>query len=206
MKHIRQSSQKHTSGSLYIAEDIPGFAPAADLGAVLSLPISDCIEKPVPVCRGTNAGNLEKDFSQLSGIKRLGESPAPRQPLPLNMDQASLHRDIRPELAENPYHIRVTIHGKAMRAQAVLDKTIKEHHKLELGVFRDRVLSSHNLAILRIHQSNEAVWAVQESAVQYQMLALSQSQQGRSSLFQIVVNHTIKLCRTMFALARQLSD
>ena len=207
MKHIRQSSQKHASGSLYITEDLTGLRPAANLQTIFAFPFPDGHKKPVPLCLASNRGHLKKDFSQLLGIRRLGESSAPGQPLPLDVDETALDRDTRPKLVQNVYHVWVTIYCKATRAQSVPDKTIKECRELGLGVFRDRVLPGHSLAILSIHQSNKTAWAVKESAVQYQVLALSQAQQRlRRSLFQIVVNHTIKFCRAMFTLARQLSN
>lgn len=207
MEHIRQSSQKHASGSLYVTEDLAGLRPTANLQTIFGFPFPDGHKKPAPLSLTLNRGHLKKDFSQLSSIRRLGECPAPRQPLPLDVDETALDRDTRPELVQNVYHVGVTVHCKATRAQSVPDKAIKERRELGLGVFRDGVLPGHNLALLSIHQGNKAAWAVKESAVQYQMLALSQAQQGlRRSLFQIVVNHTIKFCRAMFTLARQLSD
>jgi hypothetical protein len=155
----------------------------------------------------SNRGHLKKNSSQLSGIRCLREGTAPGQPLPLDVDETALDRDARPELPENSYHIGITVHSKATRMQSLLDKTLKERRELGLGVFRNGVLPSHNLAILSIHQGNETAWAVKESAVQYQVLALSQAQPRlRRSLFQIVINHTIKFCRAVFTLIRQLSD
>lgn len=207
MKHIWQSSQEHTSGSLDIAEDMPGFAPGVYLRAVLNLPISDGTKKLVSVCRGSNAVNLKKDFSEPPGVGSFGRSTAPGQALPLYMDQASLHHDIWPELAENPYHIRVAIHRKAVRAQTSRYKPLKEFQQLRLRILGDTVLTGYNHVSPGIHQGNKTAWAVKECPIQDKLLALPQAQHGlRRCLFHMVIDHTVKLPRTMSALARQLSD
>ncbi len=207
MKHIRQSSQKHASGSLYITKYAAGFRPIANLGTVSAFPFLDVQKELLPLCLVLNRGHLEKDFSQLSSIRRFGECSAPGQSLPLNVDNAALHRDTGPEFVQNAYHGGVTVYSKATGAQAVPNETIKETCELGLGIFRQRILSSHNMAVLSLHQRNETAGTVKECAVQRKVLASLKFQRGMwRALFQIVINHAIKLCRAMFTLTRQLPD
>lgn len=206
MEHIRQSSQEHTSGSFYVAKDVSGLAPATYLGAILALPVSDRAKKHISVYRVPNLGNLEKDLSEMSGVGGFRRSATPGQALPLNVDQASLHHDTRPESAENPYHLRVAIHRKAVRAQAGRDQRLKELQQLRLGILRDTVLTSHNRVSLGIHQCNKAAGTAQECSVQDEVPALLQIQGGwRRRLLQLVIDHTVKLPLAMVALVRQLS-
>ena len=207
MKHIGQSSQKHTSGSLNITKYATDFRPTPNLRTVFGLPFPDIQEEPVPLCLVLDRGYLEKDFSQLTGIGRFGECPAPGQSLPLNVDKAALDYDAGPEVVQNAYHGGVTVYSKAARAKSVPDETIKERCELGFGIFRQRVLSSHNLAVLSLHQGNETTGTVKESAVQHKVLVSLKFQRWVLwILFQIVINHTIKLCGAMFTLVRQLPD
>lgn len=207
MKHVGQSSQKHASGSLYIAKYATSFRFAANLRTIFVFPFPDVQKEPVPLCLVLNRGHLEKDFSQLSGIRRFGECPAPGHSLPLNVDKTALDRNTGPELIQNVYHGGVTVYSKAARAQPIPYKTIKEGCELGLGIFRQRVLSSHNLPVLSLHQRSETAGTVKESAVQHKVLASLKFQRGVwRALFQIVINHAIKLCRAMFTLTRQLPD
>lgn len=207
MKQIWQSTKKHASGAFDIAKDLAGLKPRTYLEAIFPFPFPDSREKSVPIGSAMNRGYLKEDFSQLAGIGGLGRGPAPGQSLSLDMDQASLHCDTRPQLAQDVDHVRVTVNRKATRLQAVLYKRLKKCHKLWFGVLRDRVFTRDNLVLLSIHQGNEAAWAVQESAVQDKVLVLIQAQQWlRRRLFKIVVNHTVQLCRAMPTLMRQLPD
>jgi len=207
MEHIWQSSQQHASGAFDIAEDLTVLRPASYLGAVFTFPIPNSIEKPLALCVAFNSCHLKEDLSQLSGIGRFGRSPAPRQSLPLDMDEASLDCDTRPELTQGIYNIGITINCKTTRAQPLLHKRSKEGHELGLRAFREGVSTGYDLGMLSIHQGNEAARAVKESPVQDEVLALPQAKPRLwRRLFQIVVNHTIKLCRAVPALVRQLSN
>jgi hypothetical protein len=207
MEHIRQSSQEHTSGPFDVAKDVPGLTPTTYPGAVLNLPISNSIEKLRSVGRGVNSGNLKEDHSEPSGIGSTGRCPAPGQALPLYMDQASLHHDTRPELAENSYHFRVTIYRKAVGTQPSLYQRFKELNQLRLRIFGYAVLTSHNHVGLCIHQGDKTAGALKECTIQDKVPALPQVRYGfRRLLFHIVVDHTVKLPWTVPALVCQLSD
>ncbi len=207
MKHIRQSSQEHTSGSFDIAEDVTSLRSAMYLGAVLMFPFSDSGEELVPVCLGTNPGNTEKDLSELSCICGLGGAAAPGQPLPLDMYQASLDCDIRPEFPDDLCYVGVPINRKATRMQPMPYQPLKECYELSLRVLGDTILTTNNHVGLGIHQGDKTTWAVKESPVQDEVVALPQIQHGlMGHLFQMVIDHTVKLPRTVSALARQLSD
>lgn len=207
MEHVWQGTQKHAAGSFDIAKDLAGLRPGAYLHAIFAFPFVYRHKKLFPVCLAVNRSYLEKDFSQLSGIWSLGRGPAPGQSLPLNVDQASLHYDARPQLAQDVYYVRVAINCKAARPQAVLYKRLKKGYQLWLGVLRDRVLPHHDLVILGLHQGNQASRTMQESPVQNEVLAFTQAQQRlRRRLFEIVVNHTVQLCRAVSALIGQLPD
>ncbi len=132
MEHIWQSSQKHDSGSFDIAEHLACLSPEAYLRAVSVFPISDRLQKVVPLGLAANVEHLEKDLSKLSGVSGLGVAPAPRQALPLNVDQASLDCDVRPELPEDFYYMGIAIDGKTARMQSVPAQPLKECQ--ELGI------------------------------------------------------------------------
>ena len=66
-----------------------------DLVTVPVLPSCEEVEKRVPPRLGSNAGDLEKDLPQASGMGRLRGAPTPDQALPLDMDQAALDDRIR---------------------------------------------------------------------------------------------------------------
>jgi hypothetical protein len=122
------------------------------------------------------------------------------------MNQASLYHDIRPELAENSYHIRIAIYRKAMRAQSSRYKPLKEFLQLRLRILGDTILTSRNCVSLGIHQGNKAAGTMQECPVQDEVLTLPQVQHGRrGNLFQVIIDHPVKLPRAMVALVRQLS-
>lgn len=207
MEHIWQSSQEHTPGSFDVTENIPGLRPPTDLGGILTFPVNNSVEESVPVCRGLNLGNLEEDFPEPSGIGGFGRGTAPGQALPLYMDQASLHNGIWPELTDDSYHIRVTIHRKAKGTQSSRNQTLKEFQQLRLRIFGDTVLTSYNHAGSGIHQGNKAAWAVQERAIEDEVLAFSQTQYWLGyQIFQMIINHAIKFPRAVSALAHQLSN
>jgi hypothetical protein len=84
---------------------------------------------------------------------------------------------------------------------------LKESGELHIRIFGNTILTSHEHVSLGIHQSNKATRPIKESPVKNKVLTLPQVQLRRwRQLFQMVVNHIIKLPRTMSALAYQLSD
>ena len=205
MEHIWQISEEHASGTFDIAKDLTSLRSATYLGAISAFPLPKGLQKSVSFSLARNGSYLKKDSSQLSGIGCLGGCPAPSQPLTLDMDEASLYCDSRPELAHNVYDFRIAIDCKALGAQSVSYEVLKKCRKLGLRTLRDWVSASHNSVITGIHQSDEAARAVEKSTVQDKVLGLAQHNRRRG-LFQIIVHHTIKLCRAMPALAGQLPD
>jgi len=99
--------------------------------------------------------------------------------LPLYMNQAPLHHDIRPELPENSYHVGIAIHRKAMRVKSSRYRPLKEFMQLRLRILGDTILTSRNCVSLGIHQGNKAAGTVQKCPVQDEVLALSQVQHRR---------------------------
>jgi hypothetical protein len=127
--------------------------------------------------------------------------------LPLNVDQAALNNDARPEAPEHVSHVRIAIDSEATGAQAVPYLTLKEYSELWSRTLGDAVLASDKDMGLSIHQRNETTWAVNESAVQDEVVASSQAQSSLwGRLLKVVVDHAIKLPRAMPALARELPD
>ncbi len=206
MKHIWQSSKKHTSRSFDVTKNVAGLTPTAYLRAIFTLPVSYRAKKHVSVCLGSDLGNLEKDLSEPSGVGSFRRYAAPGQALSLYMYQASLYHDIRPELSDTPYHLRVTVHGKAEWTQPSRRQRFKELQQLRLRILGDTVLTSYNGVGLGIHQGNKAVGTVQECPVKDEVPALPQFQGGWwGRLLQLAIDHTIKLPWTMVALVRHLS-
>ena len=206
MEHVRQGSLEHTPGAFNVAKDVACLATAADHDSVLCLPVSDSTEEIVPVYDCLNPGNLKKYLSQPTSVGCPGRSTAPGQALPLYMDQASLYHDVRPDLTDCLDYIGVPVHGEAMRLQPLRNRALKECQQLIARAFRDIILSSNKPVSTSIHQSNKATWAVQESTVEYKILALIRCQYRKwYSFFQLVIYHTIKLSLAVTILARYLS-
>ena len=62
VEHIWQRPQKHAAGTLYVAENPPGFFAGCYFGAVHGFPGGDEVEKCFPVRRSGNPGDLEEDL------------------------------------------------------------------------------------------------------------------------------------------------
>jgi|SRR6266496_638582 len=206
MKHIRQSSQQHASGTFDVAEDPAGLKSISYLRTVSVFPFIHRLKKLVPLCPSMNLSYLKKDSSELSGISCLGIAATPHQPLPLNVYQAPLDYDSWPEFSKDLYYLRITINGKAKRTQSILSQMTKECRELRLRIFGDTILASQNHVGLSIHQGNKTSRTVKKSSVQNEALTLPKSQRGsRGRLFQVVIYHTIQFRRAMSALTGQLS-
>ena len=150
---------------------------------------------------------LDKYLPELPGIGGLGIAAAPRKSLPLNMDQASLHRYIRPEFVKGPHHGGIAIDGETSWAQTASFKGPQERCKLRLRALGDTVAASHQPMTFRVHQGDKASRSAEECSVQDEVLALHQVRDRlRRRLLQVSINHTVKLPRAMPALARQLPN
>jgi hypothetical protein len=204
VKHIRQCSQQHTSGSLNITEDISGFTPAANQGPILGFPIVYGLEKIVPVYCGTNSRNLKEDFPKLTGIGGFREGPTPGQALSLDMNKTPLYQDTRPEMADNLNHFKVAVYCKAVRPKTSLYQGLEEPNQLRLGVLGDTILTGHNHVRLGIHQGNKTTGTVKECPVQNEVSTLFYAHYGIRRLLHSIINHLIKFPRTVAALACQL--
>lgn len=206
MKHIRQCSYKHTSGSLDVAEDVSGFMPVIDHRAILAFPFDDSFKELITVCQCVNPGNLMEYLPQLTGVGSLREATAPGQPLALNVDQAPLNCDFRPELPEYLYHVGITVHRKARWLQSSRNQVFKEQFQLRLRALRDTVFPCYKRMGTSIHQGHETVWTMKESTVKDKMPILPQAQYWRwHPFFQLVIYHTVELSQAVFTLICQLS-
>jgi hypothetical protein len=207
MEHIWQSSQKHTSGAFNIAEHPAGFRLAVYQVAGFAFPFGNGNTEFVTVRYGSNRSHLKENASQFSGVARFGRRSAPGQSLPLNMDKASLDCGIRPELAQNAHHFGVPIDCKTLWTKPFAYQDIKEGRKLGHRALRGRVFACYNLVRSGIHQCKEASWTMQKGTIQDKMPTLSKRQDRcRRWLFQIVIDHAVKLCRAVLALIGQLPD
>jgi hypothetical protein len=207
MKHIWKRSKEHAAGSLDVTEDMSSFTPDSDLRAEFSFQLSDSGEKHVPVRWGLDLSNLKEDFSKPTGVGCSRRCAAPGQALPLYMNQTSLHYDVRPDLADYSHCSAVTVYGEAMWIQTRPFQTYKELRKFWERILRNTVPTSYKLVSLGIHQGNKAMRPVQECTIKNKMMILLQVQNRFwRCLFQIVVNHTVKLPRAIAALVGQLPD
>jgi len=206
MKHIWQSPKEHAASSLDVAKDMASLSAYTNLSAIRRFPISDSLEKIIPVCQSTNLGDLKEDFSQFSGIDCSGGCTAPGQSLTLNMDQTALYNNIRPYIPESLNDLGITINRKTVRTQTVPNQRGKKSLQLRLGVFRNTVLTSYQRMITGIHQSYKILWTLQKCAIKDKVLELLQSHYRRwDRLFQLAIYHIIKLSCPVFTLIRQLS-
>jgi hypothetical protein len=206
VKHIWQSSQKHTPGPFDVTEDVAGLTPPAYLRAIFKLPMSDSAKKRVSLCWGPDPGNLEKDLPELSGVGSFRGCAAPGQALPLYVDQTPLQHYTRPELSEGSHHSAIAIHCKAAGVQSRLFQTFKELDELRFGILRHIILSRYKHMGTSIHQGDKTARAAQESAVKDEVLTLTQTQHRRWCwLFQLAAYHVVKLPCTVSTLAHQLS-
>jgi hypothetical protein len=207
MKHIWKSSKEHAAGSLDVTEDMSSFAPDSDLGAEFSFQVNNGGKKHVPLRWRSDLGNLKEDFSKSTGVGCPGRCAAPGQALPLHVNQTSLHYNARPDIANNSHYGSVTVYGEAMWIQTSPSQTCKVLGKLWGRIFRNTVPPSYNLVCLGIHQGYEAMRPVQECPIKDKMVVLHQVRNRFwRRLYQIAVNHTVKLPRAIAALICQLSD
>ncbi len=207
MEHIRQGSDQHASGTLDVAEDVSSFWPGTQLGAILTFPIGDKLQEPVTVPWCTYGGHAAEYLPQPAGIRRLGRGSTPGQSLSLNVDQTSLNDRSRPELMDKLHDIRVTIDREAGRTQSHLLEVTQKIAKLGFGTLGYPVFSRHNHMGLRIHQGNHALWAMEESAIQDEVTALTQAIRTLwHRLIQATIDNPVKLCWAMSTLLGQLAN
>lgn len=207
MKHIWQSSKKHAASSLNVTEDMPSFTPDSKLRAEFSFQLNHSVKKHDPVRRGLDLGNPKENFSQPAGVGGPGRCAAPGQALPLHMNQTSLHYYTRPDIADNAHYGAVTVYGEAMRVQARPFQTCKVLGKLWGRIFGNTILASYKLVCLGIHQGYKVMRPVQKCPIKDEMMVLPQVQNRLwRRLYQIAVDHTIKLSRAIAALVCQLPD
>lgn len=57
--------------------------------------------------------DLEKEASEVSSVGAFGMPPAPTQSLTLEVDQAALNEDLRPEEPEDPDQVRIAVYSSA---------------------------------------------------------------------------------------------
>jgi len=207
MKHIWKRSKEHAAGSFDVTENMSSFTSDCDLRAEFSFQLSDSGKKYVPVRWCLDLGNLKEDFSKPAGVGCSGRCAAPGQALPLHMNQTSLHYDVRPNLADYSHYGAVTVYGEAMWIQTRSFQTYKVLGKFWERILRNTVLASYKLVSLGIHQGNKAMRPVQKCTIKNKVMVLHQVQKRFwRCLFQIVVNHTVKLPRAIAALVGQLPD
>jgi hypothetical protein len=207
MKHIWKRSKEHAAGSLDVTENMSSFTSDCDLRAEFSFQLSDNGKKCIPVRWCLDLGNLKEDFSKPAGVGCPGRCAAPGQALPLHMNQTSLHYDVRPNLANNSHYGAVTVYGKAMWIQTSPFQTCKVLGKLWGRIFRNTVPSSYKLVSLGIHQDNKAMRPVQKCTIKNKVMVLHQVRNRFwRRLYQIAVNHTVKLPWAIAALVCQLPD
>jgi hypothetical protein len=204
VKHIWQSSQKHTPGTFNVTEHVAGLTLVAYLRAIFTFPINDRAKKYVSVCWSPNLRNLEKDLPEPAGVGSFRRSTAPRQTLPLDVYQTPLHYDIGPEPSKNSYHLWVAIYGKTARGQTGGYQRLKEPPQLRFGTLGDTVLPSHDHMSLGIHQGNKTVRTTQKCSVHNEVTALFQIRSGRWYLLQLVIDHSVKFPLAIAALISQL--
>ena len=207
MEHIRQSSQEHATGAFDITEYPTSLGPVVHEVAISAFPVHYVLNKLVTVHLSSDGDHSKKDTPQLSGVAGFGRCPAPAQPLSLDVNDASLDDYVGPELVQHTHNLGITINCKASRTQAFAHKVIEKRLELGYRAFGDRILTSHNLVRVGVHQSNETSRTVQEGTVQDKTAALGQTKARRWwCLFQIITNQTIELCRAVLALAGKLPN
>jgi len=207
MEHIRQSSQKHTSSSLNVTKHVTFFTPVIYQNTEIRFPLGECSKEVVPIYQSFDFSNLKEKLSQVSGVSGPGRYPTPGQSLSLDMNQTTLQYNTRPQLPEHFHHLRITVNRETLGAKASLYQWFKEIQQLWFGILRDAVLASYKRMGLGIHKRNKAMRTVQECPINEIVLDMSQVQsRSNRCLFQAVVDHMIKLPRTISALFSHLPD
>ena len=121
------------------------------------------------------------------------------------MNQAPLDPDVGPDFSQSPNNLTVAINSKALWTRPVSSQAIEESPQLRFRALGHAVSPGNNRMALRIHCSNKSIWTAEKGAVQNKMLGLSKVRHRiRRSLFQVRVDHPVKLLRAMPALFRQL--
>ena len=179
----------------------------AYLGSVLKFPFPDEFEELIPIFRGMDLGHFEKNLPELPSIGSLRDVTAPDQSLSLDVDKATLHSHTRPEALENVGQVRVAVNGEAAGAQTPLFQTFQECPELRPRAFGDSILAGDQCMRPRIHQRHKATRAMNKCSVQDEVLVLLQARDGLwRRLLKVMIDHMVKLSRTVPALTSQLPD
>jgi hypothetical protein len=141
VEHIRQSPQEHAASTLNITEYPASLRLVVQPITVLPFPVHNVFNKCVTALLGSDRGYSKKDSPQFPGVAGLGTGPTPGQPLPLNVDKASLDNCFRPEVAQRNDDLGITVNRKAFRVQPSTLELTEIGLKLGHRAFRDRILA-----------------------------------------------------------------
>lgn len=122
-------------------------------------------EEVIALSRSTQGHDLEKKRSQLFGISALGVPSTPTQPLALDVHQATLNQDLRPQLPQDAHEVRIAVYGGAGGRQAVFGEREQESAQM-CGSFRHLGGSVNHCEAFSVHNGKDSFALVQKRSVQ----------------------------------------
>jgi len=83
-------------------------------------PVMQLRDKMFSIGSALDGHDLKEEGSEIFGIGAFGIAPTPHEPLSLDVNQATLNQDPRPQQSQDPHQMRITIDSSAYREQSRL--------------------------------------------------------------------------------------
>jgi len=109
VEHVRQGIMQEASGPLDIGEDPASCGTAGDGGSKALLPFLPTGDKTVTLLNRGYMGNLLKKPTQVLDCCPVGIAPTPGQSLSLNMHEATLNGNPRPDSLKKRLYLLETV-------------------------------------------------------------------------------------------------
>lgn len=170
MKHMWQGFEQHAAGAYEIADHPAAFWDLRQFEAVATFPGTNGRNEGVSLNGGTNRCDSEEYFPQTLGVRARWIPTAPHQTLALNMHQAALDDDRRPQSPKYSDGLWVAVESTADRSQPIDLKRLEERRELPLRVFVYSILTADYLAQSSVHDRDEAATLIQESSIEDQVV------------------------------------
>lgn len=170
MKHMWQCFEQHAAGAYEVADYPATFRDLRQLEAIVVLPGANGREEGISLNQSVDRCNSEEYFPQTLGVRTGWIPPTPHQALALDMHQAALNGNRRPQSSNHFDGLWVAVESAADRRQPIDLKRLEERRELLLRVFVDPILAMNYLAPNAIHDGDEATTLIQEGSVEDQVL------------------------------------
>lgn len=205
VEHVGQGMEQEAPGPFDIGEDPSSTGPAGNGLAEALLPFPPVVDELIPLLTGANIFYLPKESPEALDRRLLGIPPAPGESLALDMHQAALDEDIRPDRPQNGFHLRQAVDRDALGHQAGLPKGQAPLMHLASTLFHS-VLPIHHGPQNRIADPNHGTLsAVKVGAVDHQVSKFRQVQGGAGRTREPIAYYPLDGAAAVAALSHQLS-